>query len=147
MVGHRYVGNSIPKGTVGGDLLEYINFQRRYNIDGRITRALKLAKVYLAPLPLGNRLANTTNGSRIQKSEKLRAVANRGRSSGVKDSSAGVLLVDAQLVQSLEKLLKTMVGAIAIKDRIDGEVFHPDARSPYAACSHLNVSSSLSSAA
>src|ERR1700733_7497038 len=25
-----------------------------------------------------------------------------------------------------EKLLKTMVGAIAIKERIDGEVFHPD---------------------
>jgi hypothetical protein len=43
--------NSIPAGTVGGDLFEYINFQQRYNIDGRIARALKLAKLYLDPLP------------------------------------------------------------------------------------------------
>ncbi len=69
MVGHRYVGNSIPKGTVGGDLLEYINFQRRYNIDGRITRALKLAKVYLAPLPLGNRLANPPTALEYRKAK------------------------------------------------------------------------------
>jgi hypothetical protein len=33
---------------------------------------------------------------------------------------------EPELVQSSEKLLKTTVGAIAIKDRIDGEVFHPD---------------------
>ena len=32
----------------------------------------------------------------------------------------------SEQVDSPEKLLKTMVGAIAIKDRIDGEVFHPD---------------------
>ena len=62
-------GNSIPAGTVGGDLLEYINFQRRYNIDGRITRALKLAKVYLAPLPLGNRRANPSTALEYRKAK------------------------------------------------------------------------------
>src|SRR6202041_3530800 len=32
----------------------------------------------------------------------------------------------SEQVDSHEELSKTMVGAIAIKDRIDGEVFHPD---------------------
>src|SRR5581483_2369095 len=43
-------GNSIPAGTVGGDLFEYINFQQRYNLDARIARALQLSKEYLEPL-------------------------------------------------------------------------------------------------
>ena len=51
LAGIEMYGNSIPAGTVGGDLFEYINFQQRYNIDGRIARALKLAKLYLDPLP------------------------------------------------------------------------------------------------
>jgi serine phosphatase RsbU (regulator of sigma subunit) len=46
-------GNSIPAGTVGGDLFEYINFQQRYDIDARIQRALKLSKDYLQGLPAG----------------------------------------------------------------------------------------------
>src|SRR5215470_19086328 len=46
-------GNAIPAGSVGGDLFEYINFQQRYNIDGRIARALKLSQLYLDPLPVG----------------------------------------------------------------------------------------------
>jgi hypothetical protein len=45
-------GNSIPAGTVGGDLFEYINFQQRYDIDVRIQRALKRSKEFLEPLPL-----------------------------------------------------------------------------------------------
>src|ERR1700723_1904210 len=32
----------------------------------------------------------------------------------------------SEQVDSHEELSKTMVGAIPIKDRIDGEVFHPD---------------------
>jgi hypothetical protein len=36
-------GDSIPAGTVGGDLFECINFQQRYDIDARIQRALKLS--------------------------------------------------------------------------------------------------------
>lgn len=34
--GIEMYGNSIPAGTVGGDLFEYINFQERYDIDARI---------------------------------------------------------------------------------------------------------------
>src|SRR5258708_16073665 len=44
-------GNSIPAGTVGGDLFEYINFQQRYDIDARIQWALNLSKDYLQGLP------------------------------------------------------------------------------------------------
>jgi serine phosphatase RsbU (regulator of sigma subunit) len=42
-------GRSIPAGTVGGDLFEYINFQQRYDIDGRIQNALKLSEAFLEP--------------------------------------------------------------------------------------------------
>ena len=51
--GIEMYGNSIPAGTVGGDLFEYINFQQRYDIDARIQRALKRSKEYLEPLPAG----------------------------------------------------------------------------------------------
>jgi len=42
--GIEMYGNSIPAGTVGGDLFEYINFQQRYDIDARIQRALKRSR-------------------------------------------------------------------------------------------------------
>lgn len=45
--GIEMFGNSIPAGTVGGDLFEYINFQQRYDIEARIERAQRLAKEYL----------------------------------------------------------------------------------------------------
>ena len=51
--GIEMYGNSVPAGTVGGDLFEYINFQQRYDIDARIQRALKLSKEFLEPLPPG----------------------------------------------------------------------------------------------
>src|SRR6202047_4929973 len=51
LAGIEMYGNSIPAGSVGGDLFEYINFQQRYNIDARIARALKLSKDYLEPVP------------------------------------------------------------------------------------------------
>src|SRR5580698_1381394 len=51
--GIEMYGNSIPVGTVGGDLFEYINFQQRYDIDARIRRALELSKEYLEPLQPG----------------------------------------------------------------------------------------------
>src|SRR5437667_9713122 len=51
LAGIDLYGNSIPAGTVGGDLFEYINFQQRYNIDARIAGALKLSREYLEPLP------------------------------------------------------------------------------------------------
>jgi hypothetical protein len=34
--GIEMFGNSIPAGTIGGDLFEYINFQQRYDIEARI---------------------------------------------------------------------------------------------------------------
>src|SRR5882724_5318912 len=54
-------GNSIPAGSVGGDLFEYINFQQRYNIDARIARALKLSKEYLEPLSKGQTPRNSVD--------------------------------------------------------------------------------------
>jgi serine phosphatase RsbU (regulator of sigma subunit) len=51
--GIEMYGNSVPAGTVGGDLFEYINFQQRYDIDARIQRALRLSKEFLEPLPPG----------------------------------------------------------------------------------------------
>src|SRR5215470_13167429 len=52
--GIEMYGNSIPAGTVGGDLFEYINFQQRYDIDARIQRALKRSQEYLEKLPTGD---------------------------------------------------------------------------------------------
>src|SRR5215831_15843676 len=49
--GIEMYGSSLPAGTVGGDLFEYINFQQRYDIDARIARALKRSREYLKPLP------------------------------------------------------------------------------------------------
>jgi len=51
--GIEMYGNSIPAGTVGGDLFEYISFQQRYDLDARIQRATTLSKEYLEPLPPG----------------------------------------------------------------------------------------------
>jgi serine phosphatase RsbU (regulator of sigma subunit) len=53
LAGIDMYGNSIPVGTVGGDLFEYINFQQRYNIDARIAQALRLSLEYLEPLHEG----------------------------------------------------------------------------------------------
>ena len=39
MPGIEMYGNSIPAGTVGGDLFEYINFEQRYDLDAGIQRA------------------------------------------------------------------------------------------------------------
>ena len=45
--GIEMYGNSIPAGTVGGDVFEYINFQQRYDIDARIQRAIKLSMEFV----------------------------------------------------------------------------------------------------
>jgi len=59
--GIEMYGNSIPAGTVGGDLFEYINFQQRYDIDARIARAQMLAKEFLEPLPKGTAPRNSVD--------------------------------------------------------------------------------------
>src|SRR5437016_6092407 len=61
LAGIDMYGNSIPAGSVGGDLFEYINFQQRYNIDARIARALKQSKQYLEPLPKGQTPRNSVD--------------------------------------------------------------------------------------
>src|SRR5215468_11095482 len=59
--GIEMYGNSIPAGTVGGDIFEYINFQQRYDIDARIQRAHKLAEEFLQPLPSGETPRNSVD--------------------------------------------------------------------------------------
>ena len=109
--GIEMFGNSIPAGTVGGDLFEYINFQQRYDIDARIERALRLAKEYLEPLPPGAPVRNcvddhvewmkATPGFRPQMETEYRFAKSSEELRVAEDlrelySTAGVLIVDAQ---------------------------------------------------
>jgi serine phosphatase RsbU (regulator of sigma subunit) len=109
--GIEMYGSSIPAGTVGGDLFEYINFQQRYNIDARIQRALKLSKDYLETLPAGAPPRNSVDDhvlwlkSRPNFDPLIEAAYRESRSSEqvrvAEDlkalyTTAGVLLVDAQ---------------------------------------------------
>jgi len=59
--GIEMYGDSIPAGTVGGDLFEYINFQQRYDIDARIERAERQAKEFLEPLARGAEPRNSVD--------------------------------------------------------------------------------------
>ena len=111
LTGIEMYGNSIPAGSVGGDLFEYINFQQRYNIDARIARALKLSKEYLEPLPKGQTPRNSVDAhiqwleSRPGYAPAVAAEYRRAKSSEQVRiaevlpelyTTAGVLLVDAQ---------------------------------------------------
>jgi serine phosphatase RsbU (regulator of sigma subunit) len=104
-------GNSVPAGTVGGDLFEYINFQQRYNIDGRIARALKLSKLYLNPLPPGqpprNMVDDQVRWLENRRNEDPDAAVEYRKAKSWEQlriaedlqelrTTAGVLLVDAQ---------------------------------------------------
>jgi len=109
--GIEMFGNSIPAGTVGGDLFEYINFQQRYDIDARIQRAQGLAKEFLEPLPPGVPVRNSVDDHlqwlkgiptynaemeteyRFARSSEQVRVAEDLRAFY---STAGVLVVDAQ---------------------------------------------------
>ncbi len=109
--GIEMYGNSIPAGTVGGDLFEYINFQQRYDIDARIQRALKRSKEYLEPRPTGAAPRNSVDDhvewlkSRPGYKPEMETEYREARSSEqvrvAEDlrelySTAGVLVVDAQ---------------------------------------------------
>lgn len=104
-------GSSIPAGTVGGDLFEYINFQQRYNIDRRIHRAERLAREFLDPLPPGVPVRNcvddhiewlkTTPGYRPEMEAEYRFASSSEQvrvAADLRDlySTAGILVVDAQ---------------------------------------------------
>jgi serine phosphatase RsbU (regulator of sigma subunit) len=109
--GIEMFGDSIPAGTVGGDLFEYINFQQRYDIDARIQRAQRLSKDFLQRLPPGLPVRNSVDdhvqwlkNTRDYKPE-METEYRFARSSeqvrvaeDVRDlrSTAGVLVVDAQ---------------------------------------------------
>src|SRR6266853_664773 len=109
--GIEMYGNSIPAGTVGGDLFEYINFQQRYDIDARIQRALKLSKEFLEPLPPGAPPRNSVDdhvdwlksrpGYRSEMETEYRDARNSEQVRVAEDlhelyNTAGVLLVDAE---------------------------------------------------
>lgn len=109
--GIEMYGNSIPAGTVGGDLFEYINFQQRYDIDARIQRALKLSKDYLQPLPAGAAPRNLVDdhvnwlkskpGYKPEMESAYREARSSEQARAAEDlrelcSTAGVLLVDAE---------------------------------------------------
>src|SRR5215831_9809940 len=109
--GIEMYGNSIPAGTVGGDLFEYINFQQRYDIDARIQRALKLSKDYLEPLAAGAPPRNSVDdhvewlksqpGFKPQMESEYRWARSSEQGRVAEDlrelhTTAGVLVVDAQ---------------------------------------------------
>lgn len=109
--GIEMFGNSIPTGTVGGDLFEYINFQQRYDIDARIQRAQHQSKEFLEPLPPGIPVRNSVDDhvqwlrgtpDYRQEVETEYRFARSSEQVRVADdlrdlySTAGVLLVDAQ---------------------------------------------------
>src|ERR1700689_2019532 len=109
--GIEMYGNSIPAGTVGGDLFEYINFDQRYNIDARIQRALKRSKEYLEQLPPGAAPRNSVDdhvkwlksrpGYKPETESEYRAARSSEQVRAAEDlrelhSTAGVLVVDAQ---------------------------------------------------
>src|SRR5215472_740113 len=109
--GIEMYGNSIPDGTVGGDLFEYINFDQRYDIDARIERARERSKEYLLPLPANAKPRNSVDdhvqwlGSRPGYKPEMETAYREARSSEqvrvAEDlrhlyETAGVLLVDAQ---------------------------------------------------
>jgi serine phosphatase RsbU (regulator of sigma subunit) len=109
--GIEMFGNSIPAGTVGGDLFEYINFKQRYDIDSRIQQAQRLSKEFFEPLPLGIPVRNSVDDHvkwlketpsyrpemeteyRFARSSEQVRVAEELRDLY---STAGVLVVDAQ---------------------------------------------------
>jgi serine phosphatase RsbU (regulator of sigma subunit) len=109
--GIEMYGNSIPAGAVGGDLFEYINFQQRYDIEGRAQLALKRSREYLEKLPAGASPRNSVDdhvrwlSSRPGFSAETEAAYRWARSSEqvriAEDlpelrSTAGVLVVDAE---------------------------------------------------
>src|SRR5277367_832948 len=109
--GIEMYGNSIPAGTVGGDLFEYINFQQRYDIGARIQRALTLSKEFLDPLPPGAPPRNSVDdhvdwlksrpGYRSEMESEYRDARSSEQVRVAEDlhllyNAAGVLLVDAQ---------------------------------------------------
>src|ERR1700731_4711086 len=108
--GIEMYGSSIPAGTVGGDLFEYINFQQRYDITARVQRAQRVSKEFLEPLSPGIPVRNSvddqvrwlqgTPGYRQEMETEYRFARSSEQVRVAEDlrdlcSTAGVLVVDA----------------------------------------------------
>jgi serine phosphatase RsbU (regulator of sigma subunit) len=111
LAGIDMYGRSIPAGIVGGDLVEYINFQQRYDLDARIARATKLSTEYLEPPPDDQPSRNLVDAHvEWMRSKECFGCEDRAQYRKAKRSeqlriaedlqalhrTAGVLLVDAQ---------------------------------------------------
>jgi serine phosphatase RsbU (regulator of sigma subunit) len=109
--GIEMFGNSIPVGTVGGDLFEYINFEQRYDLDARIQQAQRLSKEFLEPLAAGAAVRNavddqvqwlkTTPGYKPEMETEYRFARSSEQERVAQElrdlyATAGVLIVDAQ---------------------------------------------------
>src|SRR5260370_23763876 len=111
LAGIDMYGNSIPVGSVGGDLFEYINFQQRYNLDARVAHAVQLSTDYMEPLQKGKSPRNSVDAHvrwlesrpgytvsmaveyrKAKCSEQVRIAEDLQQLYGI----AGVLLVDAE---------------------------------------------------
>jgi len=109
--GIEMFGLSVPAGTVGGDLFEYINFQQRYDIDARVRQAMSRSAEFLDGLRSGQVPRNSVDdhvqwmrskpGYRSEmeieyrdarSSEQLRLVEELNQL----PNAAGILLVDAE---------------------------------------------------
>jgi serine phosphatase RsbU (regulator of sigma subunit) len=109
--GIEMYGCSIPVGTVGGDLYEYVNFRQRYDLDARIADALKSSEAFRQPNTPGAPNGNSGDDfsawlkSRPDYRPELEAAYREVRSlekaqvaenlAGLR-STAGILIVDAQ---------------------------------------------------
>jgi serine phosphatase RsbU (regulator of sigma subunit) len=111
MSGIEMFGNSIPAGTVGGDLFEYINFQQRYDLDVRIEQAQRTSREFLEPFRPGVPVRNSvddhvkwlkgTPGYKPEMEAEYRFARSSEQVRVAEDlhdlySTAGVLIVDAQ---------------------------------------------------
>ncbi len=109
--GIEMFGMSIPAGTVGGDLFEYINFPQRYDIDARIERSERMAVEYLEPLAEGAPVRNSIDDFvewlqarpdyRPEMEREYRSAKSWEQLRVAEDlrelySTAGILIVDAQ---------------------------------------------------
>jgi len=109
--GIEMYGDSIPAETVGGDLFEYINFQQRYDLEARISSALRSSEEYLKRNPPGAPDCNSLDDYlewlrsrpdyRIELEAAYREVRSLERVRVAENLAglyemAGVLLVDAQ---------------------------------------------------
>jgi len=83
--GIEMFGNSIPAGTVGGDLFEYINFEQRYDIDARIQRDQLLSKRVSRTAPSRSSATQFGRRSSAVAEDNVRLQARDGRRVSIRE--------------------------------------------------------------